>query len=90
VIEERLVSEDRSMDEEINAWARAQAIEQTKGYVYCDLMLRPEEAVALEQLVIELRDGGQHQELQAVFKAIMEEIETARENEAKGNPWPFS
>jgi hypothetical protein len=78
------------MDEEVKAWARAQIIEQTKGMVYCDLMLQPEEAVALEQLVIELRDGGQHQALEAVFKSILEEIETARENEAKGNPWPFS
>ncbi|MNP61317.1 hypothetical protein D3C76_1564900 [compost metagenome] len=54
-------------------------------------MLRPEEAVALERLVIELRDGGQHQALQLVFKSILEEIETARESEAKGNPWrPFA
>lgn len=75
------------MDEE----SRNRAKEQAKGMVFCDLMLRPEEAVALERLVIELRDGGQHQALQLVFKSILEEIETARESEAKGNPWrPFA
>jgi hypothetical protein len=75
------------MDEEVKAWARAQIIEQTKGMVYCDLMLQPEEAVALEQLVIALRADGQHQALDRIFGFILEEIEASR-SWHPDEPWP--
>ncbi len=77
-----------TMDERINEWARQQAIEQNKGTVFCDLMLKAEEAVALERLVIELRDSGLHEALGGVFAQILEEIERDREIEANGgSPW---
>lgn len=41
---------EAKMDDRIKEWARQQIIEQTKGYVYCDLMLKPEEVVALKFL----------------------------------------
>lgn len=76
------------MDDKIKEWARQQIIEQTKGYVFCDLMLNPEEAMALERFVIELRDSGLHQGLAGVFGQILEEIERDREMEANGgSPW---
>jgi DNA-binding TFAR19-related protein (PDSD5 family) len=51
-------------------------------------MLEPEEAVALERLVIDLRDSGKHRVLEGVFKSILEEIEREREMEANGgSPW---
>jgi hypothetical protein len=76
------------MDDGINEWARQQAIEQNKGTVFCDLMLNAEEAVALERLVIELRDSGLHEALGGVFAQILEEIERDREIEANGgSPW---
>ncbi|WP_338924759.1 hypothetical protein V0M98_34635 (plasmid) [Pseudomonas silesiensis] len=76
------------MDDRIKEWARQQIIEQTKGYVYCDLMLKPEEAVALERLVIELRDSGLNEVLGGVFAQILEEIERDRAMEANGgSPW---
>jgi hypothetical protein len=59
-----------------------------KEYVFCDLMLKPEEAVALERLVIELRESEKYQDLDGVFGQIIEEIERDREMEANGgSPW---
>lgn len=76
------------LDEKIKEWARQQIIEQTKGYVYCDLILKAEEAVALERLVIDLRDSGLHEPLGGVFAQILEEIERERAMEANGgSPW---
>jgi hypothetical protein len=76
------------MDDKIHEWARKQIAEQMRGYVFCDLMLKPGEALALERLVIELREGGKHQDLDGVFSQIIEEIERDREIEANGgSPW---
>lgn len=76
------------MDDKIKELARQQIAEQMKEYVFCDLMLKPEEAVALERLVIELRDSGLHDVLGGVFGQILEEIERDREIEANGgSPW---
>ena len=55
----------------IKKWARQQIIEQTKGYVYCDLMLKLEEAVARKRVLIELRDSGLHDVLAGVFAQIL-------------------
>ena len=87
VIEERLASEGKAMDEEIREWARKQIIEQNKDTAWCDLILSGDEAKALEQLVIELRDAGQNPALERVFNSILEEIEASR-SWHPGEPWP--
>lgn len=66
------------MDEVTRAYCREQATKLTEGYIYCDLILTPGGAVALQELVAQLRAGGQSQVLDRVFGDILEEIERAR------------